>query len=77
MPRSLSEMASKGYTKATAKDSSIKASWAASKSRMQAGYDAMPFGATRKSNYRAAIAVATHYTDWEKWRRNWEAKMAE
>jgi len=77
MPRSLSEMATKGYTKATAKDANIKGSWAAAKARCISNYAAMPFGATRKANHAAAVNAASHRTDWDKWRTNWQAKMAE
>jgi len=77
MVRTLEEMATKGHTKATAKDASIKASWAAAKDRCISHYAEMPFGATRKANHAAAVRAATHRTDWEKWRKNWVAKMAE
>jgi hypothetical protein len=75
--RTLDQMASKGYTKLVNKAAQISASWNAAKARMTAGYDATPFGPTRKANYRAAIQAASHRTDPEKWRRNWTAKMAE
>jgi len=77
MVRTLDEMATKGHTKATAKDANIKASWAAAKERCITNYAAMPFGATRKANHAAAVRVASHRTDWDKWRTNWKAKMAE
>jgi len=77
MPLSIEEMASKGYTKATAKDASIRSSWAAAKTRMIAGYDATPFGPTRKSNYKSVVSAATHRTDWDKWKSHWSAKMRE
>jgi hypothetical protein len=77
MARSLEEMAAAGYEKLTRKASQISASWNAAKARMTAGYDATPFGPTRKANYRAAIQAASHRTDPEKWRRNWVAKMSE
>lgn len=77
MPLTIPEMADKGYTKATAKDDAIKRSWAAAKTRMKSGYDATPFGPTRKSNYKTVIDKAVHRTDWDKWKRNWSAKMAE
>jgi hypothetical protein len=68
MPLSLEEMAAKGYTKATAKDASIKASWAAAKERCISNYGKMPFGPTRKSNHAAAVRAASHRTDWDKWK---------
>ncbi|MEM2941396.1 MAG: hypothetical protein QW304_07610 [Thermoproteota archaeon] len=74
---SIEEWAAKGYNKATAKDTNIRKSWEAAKTRMVSGYDATPFGPTRKANYRAAVQAATFRTDWDKWRRNWSAKMAE
>jgi hypothetical protein len=77
MPRTLEEMVSKGYTKATAKAPRISASWEAAKGRMKDGYGKMPFGPTRKANYNAAVDVAKHYQDWDKWRTNYAAKMRE
>ncbi|MEM2233728.1 MAG: hypothetical protein QXP81_09355 [Nitrososphaerota archaeon] len=73
----LEEMAAKGYNKATAKSANISRAWEAAKSRMIEGYRATPFGPTRKANYEAAVRAATHRQDWEKWRRNWTAKMSE
>jgi len=75
--RTLEEMATKGYTKATAKDEAIKRSWAAAKERCISNYAKMPFGPTRKANHAAAVRAATHRTDWDKWKTNWMAKMAE
>jgi hypothetical protein len=77
MPRTLEEMVSKGYSKATAKDANIKRSWEAAKERCITNYGAMPFGPTRKANHAAAVRAATHRTDWEKWKVNWPAKMRE
>jgi len=77
MPQTLEEMAEKGYRKATAKDANIKASWEAAKERCISNYAALPFGPTRKSNHASAVRAATHRTDWDKWRRNWIAKMRE
>lgn len=73
----LEEMASKGYTKATAKDANIRRSWEAAKERCISNYAKMPFGTTRKANHAAAVRAATHRTNWEKWRENWIAKMRE
>lgn len=75
----LSEMASKGRENYAAKEATMKASYAAAGSRMSAGYDATPFGPTRKSNYKSAITrMQAHYrTDADKWHRNWSSKMAE
>jgi len=77
MPRTLPEMVSKGYAKATAKDANIKRSWEAAKERCITNYATMPFGPTRKANHAAAVRAAVHRTDWEKWKTNWSAKMAE
>lgn len=74
---SLEEMATKGYTKATAKDTSIKASWAAAKDRCISNYAKLPFGPTRKANHAAVVRAATHRTNWDKWKTNWLAKMRE
>ena len=77
MPLTLDEMAAKGVRKLRAKADQITRSWEAAKSRMISGYEATPFGPTRKANYRAAIEVAKHRVDPDKWERNWKAKMAE
>jgi len=76
-PRTLEEMARVGYDKLVRKAAQITASWTAAKNRMISGYEALPFGPTRKSNFRAGIEGATHRIDPEKWRRNWVAKMSE
>jgi hypothetical protein len=44
---------------------------------MIAGFDATPFGPTRKANFREGIQNATYHTDPDKWERNWPAKMRE
>lgn len=77
MVRTLDEMASKGYTKATAKDENIKRSWDAAKTRCIDNYAKMPFGTIRKANHASAVRAASHRTDWDKWKTNWKAKMAE
>ena len=77
MPLTLDEMAAKGVRKLRAKADSITRSWEAAKPRMISGYEATPFGPTRKANYRKAIEAARHRLDIEKWERNWKAKMAE
>jgi hypothetical protein len=77
LARTLEEMATKGVTKAKAKDANIKASWSAAKERCITNYGAMPFGPTRKANHAAAVRAASHRTDWDKWLTNWKAKMAE
>jgi len=77
MARTLEEMAAKGYSKATAKDANIRRSWESAKDRMISGYKELPFGPTRKANYESAVKVATHRTDWDKWKKNWTAKMKE
>lgn len=77
MAYSIEEMTAKGVAKLRAKAASITASWNAAKSRMIAGYEATPFGPTRKGNYRSGVQAATHRTDADKWERNWPAKMRE
>jgi len=62
MAYTLEEMASKGYTKAKAKDAAIKKSWEAAKERCITNYGKMPFGPTRKANHAAAVRAATHRT---------------
>jgi len=77
MPLTLDEMADKGYRKATAKDANIRKSWEAAKERCIRNYGKLPFGPTRKANHAAAVRAAKHRTDWDKWKENWKAKMAE
>ena len=78
MARSLDEMASVGAAKLARKAASMAASWSAAKGRMKSHYAAMPFGATRKSNYNSGVDAATyHAPDSAKWAANWKAKMAE
>jgi hypothetical protein len=72
----LEEMASKGYTKAKAKDENIKKLWAEAKPRCIANYAKIEgFGPIRKANHRAAVEAAKHRTDWDKWKENWMAAM--
>jgi len=73
--RTLEDMASKGYTKATAKDDYIKSAWEKAKERCISNYAKLPFGPTRKANHAKAVRAATHRTDWEKWKTNWIEKM--
>jgi len=70
-------MANKGYQKLVRKAQQMANSWNAAKTRMIQHYSALPFGATRKANYQAAIQAATIRFDPDKWRRNWVAKMSE
>lgn len=81
---SLAELAAIGKANYSRKISSMHASFRASSSRAQAGYDATPFGPTRKSNYKSAWAVMPdHYVKKvtaagaDKWERTWTAKMGE
>ena len=76
--RSLQEMAAKGAAKLNAKSATMAASWNAAKGRMNAGYQACPFGPTRKAAYSAGINAATYRTpDVAKWQRAWTEKMSE
>ena len=75
----LEELATKGKENYSAKTEQMKRNYTAAKSRMASGYDATPFGPTRKANYKAALdrMVAHYRTDPEKWYRNWKSKMSE
>ena len=75
----LEELARKGYENYKAKESIMKDNYAKAKDKMAAGYDATPFGPTRKAHYKAALErmIAHYRTDAEKWRRNWEEAMRE
>jgi len=75
---SIQEMASKGQAKLQVKASTMASSWNAARGRMSAGYNATPFGPTRKAAYQAGISAATyHAPDPNKWATNWIAKMSE
>ena len=75
---SLGEMAAKGQAKLSAKAGSMASSWNAARGRMSTGYNACPFGPTRKANFQSGISAATyHAPDPNKWSTNWQAKMAE
>jgi hypothetical protein len=82
MAVSLDELARKGYDNYSRKRPAMVKSYSAARDRMAAGYDATPFGPTRKGNYRAALdSMIAHYTverlDADKWKRNWMKKMSE
>ena len=80
----LEELANKGYRKLSAKIESMKADYAAAKEDAIAGYEALPFGPTRKANYRKAweqYAVANYQAKMspdiaEKWKRRWTSAMS-
>jgi len=48
----LEELARKGYENYKAKEAQMKKNYSAAKTRMGEGYDATPFGPTRKANYK-------------------------
>ncbi len=80
----IGELARIGKENYTRKIPGMHKSYAAASGRAQAGYDATPFGPTRKGNYKAAWTVMpAHYTakvttaGADKWERVWSAKMAE
>jgi len=77
--RTLDEMAAKGKAKLSAKAASMKRSYSAALPRMKTGYDATPFGPTRKANYKSGVDAGAkfYHVDPDKWERNWKAKMAE
>jgi len=76
--RTLEEMAAQGEKNLRDKLDQMKSSWEAAKSRMISHYEALPFGPTRKKNYRNRITAATwRAPDPTKWRENWTAKMSE
>jgi len=77
MARTLEEMASIGAEKLRRKASIMARNWEAMKSIMKTHYDALPFGPTRKANYKAAIDAARYRApDPDKWATNWKAKMS-
>jgi len=79
---SLQELATKGRENYAAKKAKMVKSYAASIGRQNAGYQATPFGPTRKAAYvDSASRRQAHYTesslDETKWERSWIAKMQE
>lgn len=79
--RTLDEMAAKGKDKLTRKADQMERSYYAAKDRMVSNYERLPFGPTRKANYRsgidAAVSARRYRTDPDKWETNWKAKMSE
>lgn len=76
--KSLAEMVAQGRAKLADKQATMVSSYNAAKSRMVEGYNAMPFGPTRKSAYSTGIQRATYRApDPDKWAKNYQAKMSE
>jgi len=80
----LEELATKGETKYAAKIPGMRRSYRAAEPRAKAGYNATPFGSTRKANYKDAWKYMPDHYDLmvkpgleDKWRANWVAKMKE
>lgn len=77
MARTISEMASKGARKLTAKAPTMGANWDAAKPRMKTSYAALPFGPRTKAAYAAGVdAGVYHVPDIAKWQRNWTAGVS-
>ena len=82
---SLEDMGAKGKRKYEAKLGTMESSYSAAIPRAKAHYGTLPFGATRKSNYNAAMDsyAADNYKDAigpdsaNKWYDNWISKMRE
>lgn len=73
----LSEMASKGKRKLTAKAPTMSSNWAAAKERMKSNYSALPFGPNTKAAYNAGVDAGVHRVpDVNKWERNWVAAVS-
>jgi len=84
MAVTLDDLAAKGKRKYRAKISAMRASFRAAKTRAQSGYDATPFGPTRKANYKKAWEYMPDNYDLivkegleDRWADRWKAKMAE
>lgn len=84
MAVSLEALASKGKSNYARKIPTMKKGFPAARDRAISGFDATPFGPTRKAAYRDAwgtmpgnydIKVVAGLED--KWSRNWVAKMRE
>lgn len=81
---SIEELASIGRTNYARKIPGMRASFRASASRAQSGFDGTPFGPTRKAAYKAAWSVMPDHYDTKvspglenKWSSVWTAKMRE
>ena len=84
MAVTIEALAEKGRTKYAAKIPSMKRGYPAARERAIAGFDATPFGTTRKAAYRDAWTIMPRMYDLkvvpgleDKWSRNWIAKMRE
>jgi hypothetical protein len=80
----LEELATKGSKRYAAKIERMRRSYRGAKDRAISHYDALPFGPTRKANYKAAWEVMPDNYDLvvkpgleKKWAENWTAKMKE
>jgi hypothetical protein len=80
----LEDLATKGATKYGAKIPTMKRSYRAAEARAKSGYDATPFGPTRKANYKDAWKYMPDHYDLmvkagleAKWRDRWTTKMRE
>jgi len=80
----LADLAEKGKRKYAAKIDVMRKNYRAAETRAKAGYDATPFGPTRKAAYSAAWAFMPDNYETivkpgleDKWAKKWEAKMKE
>jgi len=71
----LEELARQAAANYAAKESSAKASWDAMIPTMHASYDAMPFGPTRKANYKREVTSGKLRFDSAKFESHYVAKM--
>jgi len=79
----LEELANKGRRKLQTKLDTMKQNYASAKDIAVENYEALPFGPTRKANYRKAweYMVSNYQSKMtpdivEKWARNWTKKMS-
>jgi hypothetical protein len=80
----LEELGAKGARKYGQKIDRMKKSYRAAEGRAKTGYDATPFGPTRKANYKSAWSYMPDNYDLmvksgleNKWKAHWTAKMTE
>ncbi len=84
MPITLEELANKGLRKYKAKIDTMKTDYAAAKDEAIEAYNALPFGPTRKANYRKAwdeYAIPNYQSKMtpevaDKWKRRWIEAMS-
>jgi len=72
---SLEELARQAKARYAEAESKAKTNWDAMIPTMHANYDALPFGPTRKSNYKLKVTAGKLRFDPDEWERRYVQKM--